>query len=209
MLTPLPERDRPDGDPPVGLGADHPMRVVTREAAFDPSSWTADRKAEVAALFDGLAPEWNTRDFPGRDKPLHDAIERGGPFPTGPCVEVGAGTGLATPVIEAAFGPVLAVELSWEMSRLARAGLRLLADGSCLPVADGSVAAIVLQNMFLFPGEVDRVLRPDGVLVWVNSRGEDTPIHLPATDVQAALGDGWDGVASRAGWGTWAVFRRA
>lgn len=208
MLTELPELDRPEGDPPAGLAADHPMRVVTREAAFDPASWTADRKAEVATLFDGLAPEWHTRDTPGRELPLQDALDRGGPFAPGLCVEVGAGIGLATPLLEATFGPVLAVELSTEMARLATAGMRVIADGSVLPLAPGAAAVIVLQNMFLFPAEVDRVLAPGGALVWVNSRGEDTPIHLPAADVGRALGAGWRGVASRAGWGLWSVWRR-
>jgi len=54
------------------------------------------------------------------------------------------------------------------------------------------------------------VLASTGVLVWVNSRGTGTPIHLPADDVDRALGGGWDGVASAAGWGTWSVhWRRA
>ena len=63
--------------------------------------------------------------------------------------------------------------------------------------------------MFLFPAEVDRVLAPEGVVVWVNSRGSETPIHLTADEVDRALPGHWDGVASRAGWGTWSVHRRA
>jgi hypothetical protein len=55
---------------------------------------------------------------------------------------------------------------------------------------------------------VARVLAPDGCLVWVNTSGEQTPIYLPADDVVAALGDGWTGVASEAGTGTWCVARR-
>ena len=45
----------------------------------------------------------------------------------------------------------------------------------------------MLVNCFLFPDEVDRVLAPDGVVVWVNSSGAETPIHLPSDDVVAAL----------------------
>jgi hypothetical protein len=44
--------------------------------------------------------------------------------------------------------------------------------------------------------------------VWVNSSGDQTPIHLAASDVEATLPGAWDGVASRAGAGLWAVFRR-
>ena len=57
------------------------------------------------------------------------------------------------------------------------------------------------MNCFLFPAEVDRVLAPDGVVVWVNSSGAETPIHLPPDDVVAALPGGGTGVQSTAGVG--------
>ena len=57
----------------------------------------------------------------------------------------------------------------------------------------------MLVNCFLFPEEVDRVLAPDGVVVWVNSSGAETPIHLPPDDVAAALPGRWTGVESTAG----------
>ena len=53
----------------------------------------------------------------------------------------------------------------------AEPGHRVLADGARLPLADGAASAVVLVNCFLFPAEVDRVLGPDGVVVWVNSSG--------------------------------------
>ncbi|MCU1496150.1 MAG: hypothetical protein JWM47_103, partial [Acidimicrobiales bacterium] len=53
------------------------------------------------------------------------------------------------------------------------------------------------------------VLGADGVVVWVNSSGDQTPIYLPAEDVAAALPGGWTGVASGAGAGLWCVLRRA
>ena len=62
--------------------------------------------------------------------------------------------------------------------------------------------------MMLFPDEVRRVLRNAGSVVWVNSIGERTPIHLSAAAVAEALGDGFEVSASRAGWGTWAVATR-
>ena len=36
-----------------------------------------------------------------------------------------------------------------------------------------------------------------------------TPIYLPADDVERALPGRWRGTDSEAGWGTWAVLRRA
>jgi hypothetical protein len=52
-------------------------------------------------------------------------------------------------------------------------------------------------------------LTSEGALVWVNTAGDRTPIHLTADDVEAALPGPWDGIASEAGWGTWAVLRRS
>jgi hypothetical protein len=64
-------------------------------------------------------------------------------------------------------------------------------------------------NMILFPDEVDRILRPNGRVVWINTLGDQTPIHLPPDDVATALPGDWDGVTARAGVGLWAVFRRS
>ncbi len=214
MLTDLPILIPGEGEPPTGLGADHPMRVVTREAAHDPASWTPQRCAEVAALFDSLAPEWNTRDVPGREAPLLDALHRG--LDAAPdlehhlAVDIGAGTGLFTTELAERFPLLLAVDIAGEMLRRMPEGpaVRLQADAHDLPFADGSVDALVLINCFLFPREVDRVLAPHGALVWVNSRGTDTPIHLPSHEVDEVLPGAWDGVASQAGWGTWSVHWR-
>ena len=69
--------------------------------------------------------------------------------------------------------------------------------------------AVLMVNMLLFPSEVDRVLAPDGVVVWVNTRGDQTPIHLPPDDVATALPGEWTGVTARAGAGLWATLRRS
>jgi len=87
--------------------------------------------------------------------------------------------------------------------------MRVQGDASRLPTPDGAVDVLVLANAFLFPAEVERALSPTGVVVWVNSRGTGTPIHLLATEVDAALPGEWAGVASTAGWGTWSVHWRS
>jgi SAM-dependent methyltransferase len=205
-----------EGHQPTGQGnADHPMRTMTRRAAgLHPPAWDATARAEVAAYFDGMAADWHTRTSPERDAVVVDALERGLPDDLGSadvCVELGSGIGAYTPLLAQRWHRVLAVEVALEMLLLAppAPGHRLLADGASLPLSDGSASAVVLVNCFLFPAEVDRVLAADGVVVWVNSSGADTPIHLPADDVAAALPGRWTGVRSGAGVGLWCVLRRA
>lgn len=215
MITDLPGTIAPAaGDAPPGLAADHPMRAVTRAVAFDPGAWDVQMRQQVADLFDSLADEWSTRDIPGREAPVVDAFDRGlGAAPPAlrrVGLDIGAGNGLHTRYL-APHLPVLAsVDLSLEMLVRAPAAPahRLQADASVLPVADACVDVLVLCNAFLFPAEADRVLAPEGVVVWVNSRGPGTPIHLLATEVEDALPGAWDGVASTAGWGTWSVHWR-
>ncbi len=196
--------------PPAGAGAEHPMRQVTVRVAADPASWDDALRAEVAAFFDELADEWHTRASQHRHEPVLDALTRGGTI-RGPVLEVGSGTGLTTALLCEVLGEaVVALDLSWEMLRRApaEAGARLQADASRLPVRPGSLGTIVLENAFLFGPEVDAALAPDGAVVWINSNGSRTPIHLPVEEVAASLPGEWGGVASEAGWGTWGVLRR-
>ncbi len=197
-------------DPDKWDGPEHPMRVVTRETAFAAESWTDERRLKVQSVFDGLAPQWHTRHADSRLLPLHDALERG-EVATGVCLELGCGTGPATEILAGHFGTSIAIDLSWEMlSRaVAAPGGRVRADAGTLPFADASADTIVLMNMLLFPTEMERVLRPGGTIVWVNSRGAGTPIHLSAEDLVAALPGAWQAKSALAGPGTWAVARRA
>lgn len=214
MITELPIVIPGAGEAPSGLGSDHPMRQVTRAVAFEADGWTAERREQVVTLFDQLADEWNTRDVPGREAPLLDALHRG--LDAAPALEhhlavdIGAGTGLFVRELADRFPLLVAVDISSEMIRRTPAELarRVQADAHDLPLADHSVDALVLVNCFLFPAEVERVVAPHGVVVWVNSRGTDTPIHLTADEVDQALPGDWTGVASMAGWGTWSVHWR-
>ena len=204
-----------EGHVSSGLGSDdHPMRIMTRRAAglLDPP-WDDQARFEVATFFDGLAPEWHTRTGPARDAVVADALARGLPARHGVgdlCVELGSGIGAYTPKLAAHWSRVLATEVSLEMLRLAPGdvGYRVLADGARLPLESGAADAVVLVNCFLFPAEVERVLAPAGVVVWINSSGNETPIHLPPDDVVAALPGRWTGVRSQAGLGLWCVLWR-
>jgi SAM-dependent methyltransferase len=129
----------------------------------------------------------------------------------GRALEIGSGTGLGTAWLSARYDLLVAVELSSEMLRHSPPdpASKVQADAAALPVASGSVDAVILVNMLLFPAEVARVLKPDGALVWVNTSGDRTPIHLSADEVDEAMPGDWNGLASEAAWGTWAVLRRA
>lgn len=210
MITHLPPV-REVIEPEPFAGPDHPMRRLTRDIAFGLATWDDDRAQSVAEIFDGLAATWTAdRDAPTHVVPLADAIDRGGAA-GGRCVELGSGTGLATPLLVERYGSAISVDLSLEMLRGSPGTLapRVRADSAHLPLPDAAVDVLVLVNMLLFPDEVDRVLAPSGSLVWVNSIGDQTPIHLPAEQVAAALPGSWQGQASHAGTGTWAVLRRS
>lgn len=207
----LPDLAIPGHQPSRPDGADHPMRVMTRRAAgLQAPPWDAGARHEVATLFDGLAPEWHTRTSPERARVVTDALDRGQVGPGATALELGSGIGAYTATLGARFGAVVAMDLSLEMLRLAAdgPGHRVLADAHRLPLTDASVDAVVLVNMLLFPDEVDRVLRPCGFVVWVNSSGEATPIHLMPEEVVDALPGPWTGTWARAGTGLWTVLRR-
>lgn len=194
--------------------AEHPMRIATRRAAgLDPRGWTGELRSEVIEFFDGLAHEWHTRATPERLAVVTDALTRGlDPLRIrrGVAVEIGSGIGIYSGLVAQRFPSALAIDLSREMLQRAPAGPshRVQADGARLPLRDASVSAVILINAFLFPAEVDRVLSPDGALLWVNMSGEYTPIYLSADDLIARLPGTWTGVASGAGEGTWCVLRR-
>jgi SAM-dependent methyltransferase len=186
------------------------MQELTRAIALEPGAWTPDRKAHIASLFDAMAAGWRERDRPERHEALADALARGGPYPSGWCAEVGSGTGNATADLRRAFDDVVSLDLSGAMLQLASQEHRLLqSDASALPVRTGSVSVVALVNMFLFPAEVARVLADDGVLLWVSTNGDATPIYLPPADVVHALPGAWEGVTAGAGWGVWCTARRA
>ena len=202
-----------EGHHSSGLGNErHPMRIVTRQVAgLASGEWDSQTSDQVVAAFDALAPEWHTRTSPQRTAVVEDALNRGlGLRRDSLAVEVGAGIGTYSGLLAERFDEVLAVDISLEMIRLAPEDRshRLVGDGAMLPVRNGSADAVVMINAFLFPAEVSRVLRGGGVVVWVNSSGDQTPIHLSTDDVVSSLPFPVEGVEARAGVGTWCVLTR-
>jgi SAM-dependent methyltransferase len=210
----LPPLEIPGHESSGAGGPDHPMRVATRRAAgLDAAGWTAELRDDVQHFFDGLAAEWHTRASAERFAIVTDALVRGlDPIKRldGAAVEIGSGIGTYSNLLAQRFATVAAIDLSFEMLKRAPNGpaYRIQADGARLPLRDRSAAAVVLINAFLFPDEIERVLCPDGVLVWVNSSGERTPIYLSVDDLVGRLTGEWSGVSSRAGAGHWCVLRR-
>ena len=205
FLTPV----DPDNLPREGAaGPSHRMRRVTREVAFQ-GQWSKARAAKVGELFDSLAPEWHLRAGPERDRVVSDALTRGR-VQEKRCLEIGSGTGLGTSVLATHFNELIALDIAPEMLKRAPRPLapRVLGDASCLPFANRSLPAVALINALLFPEEVERVLVHEGSLIWVNTNGPATPIHLSAEDLLSALAGSWTGIASQVGRGTWCVARR-
>ena len=190
------------------------MRIMTRRVAgLDAVGWDGKARAEVVEVFDALAPEWHTRSSPQRTAVVLDAFERGlggNTVDNQVAIEVGSGIGSYSALIANRFDIVLSVDVSAEMVRHAPVGptYRVLADSGLLPISDRSADSVIAINAFLFPHEVARVLRVGGTLIWVNSSGEETPIHLSTDDVVTVLPFPVDGRESRAGVGTWCVLRR-
>ncbi|MFE5194612.1 class I SAM-dependent DNA methyltransferase [Streptomyces sp. NPDC056601] len=198
-----------DDKPLPSTGTAEVFRVFARDLAAGRRSWDGETARFIADQFDQMAAEWDTTLATGRDEPLRDALERGGPFPGGVCLELGSGTGLFTELLRSEFSRVISVDLSEQMLRQAvgRSPTRVRADAAALPLADAQVSVVAAIDMLLFPAEIVRVLAPNGVLLWINQLGEDGPLHLPATDVADALPGDWQAVGADAGWGSWAVLR--
>ena len=222
-LIRLPDDDSEHGavvEPDSGVGDEHPMRRVTRQVAFE-DGWSAGRARKVADLFDGMAAGWDgPRSGLVRTAPIRDALARGDMRPEGRWLELGAGTGVGTrilaPALAAAGGSMVAVDLALEMLKRSptKAAPLLQGDASGLPFADGVFDGVAMINMLLFPSEVDRVLTAHGGrLLWINTSGDRTPIHLSAEDFLSALPGAdrglWSAIWARSGTGFWVVATRS
>jgi hypothetical protein len=198
-------------EPEQFAGPNHPMRTLTRAVAFG-EPWTRDHADRVAGVFDGLAVGWSVQNIDDtKAAPVRDALERGDVPTPGAWLELGSGTGAGTRILSGIVGSLIATDLSAEMLQHAPPELapRVRADASMLPYRDRSFDAVLMINMLLFPYEVERVLHNAGTVVWVNTLGDQTPIHLPPDDVLAALPGRWTGRTASAGTGFWLTATRA
>ena len=197
-------------DPEPFAGPDHPIRQLTRAVAFG-KEWKPEHAERMSKLFNDLAPDWSADHVDAtKAAPVRDALERGEVPLAGSWLEVGSGTGAGARVLDGQVGSLVCTDLSGGMlSHAPDLAPRAQSDASALPFNADSFDALLLINMLLFPAEVDRVLRPEGTLLWVNTLGDQTPIHLPAVDVLEALPGDWVGMTARAGTGFWLTAHRA
>lgn len=190
------------------------MRHITRDVVYK-NLWNSNLVEEVKKLFDEKASEWSTtRNIPSRGIPVLDALERGEVYGE-KVVDLGAGTGLATQLLVNKFESVVALDISKEMIKnsVTPETPQVCADGCCLPFASNSIDVFLVMNMILFPNEIERCLKDEGFLVWVSSRGSETPIYLPpeeVIDLMSANSEvSWFGVSAYALEGSWLVARRS
>jgi SAM-dependent methyltransferase len=198
-------------EPDAFAGPDHPIRKLTRAMALG-EPWTSDDATRIGTLFDGLAPEWSEKHVDEvKRAPVEDALVRGDVPLDADWLEVGSGTGAGARTVAHRVRSFVATDLSFGMLEHAPAELAPLvqSDASALPFANQSFDVILMINMILFPGEVDRVLRPSGRVLWANTLGDQTPIHLSPDDVLAALPGEWAGRTAHAGTGFWLTAGRA
>jgi ubiquinone/menaquinone biosynthesis C-methylase UbiE len=171
-------------------------RIVTDAVVRSPSLWRVLR-GRTRAMFDELAPTWETRIGPHHVAALSLALAE--LPPPARSLDVGTGTGVAAQTVAQRFPDAVvdAVDLSPAMVAQAQAKLPAelaarvrvqVADASELPFDDGAFELVTLANMIPFFDELARVTAPAGAIVFSFSRGAETPIHVPADRLRRELG---------------------
>ena len=171
-------------------------RLVTDVVVRRPELWRLLR-GRTRTMFDELAPTWQARIGPHHVGALSLALAEVQP-PT-LALDVGTGTGVAAQTVARSFPgvQVVGVDLSPGMIEEARALLppelapRVryeVADASALPFDDRAFELVTLENMIPFFDELVRVTAAAGAIVVSFSRGDETPIYVPADRLRRELG---------------------
>ena len=170
-------------------------RLVTDAVVRSPGLWRLLR-GRTRAMFDELAPTWETRIGPHHVAALSLALAE--LMPPARALDVGTGTGVAAQTVARRFtgAQVVGVDLAPAMAAQAKALLPAelasrvrfeVADASELPFDDGAFELVTLANMIPFFDELARVTAPAGAIVFSFSRGAETPIHVPAERLRREL----------------------
>jgi ubiquinone/menaquinone biosynthesis C-methylase UbiE len=162
-------------------------RLVTDAVVRRPAVWRLVRRP-LRAMFDGLAPSWETRigehHLWALDRALADLP------PPRHVLDLGTGTGFVAKALAERYpqAEVTGVDLSPGMIHEAHQALRPelsgrvefeVGDAAALGHPDGAFELVVLSNMIPFFDELARVTATGGWLVLSFSRGDETPIYVP------------------------------
>jgi ubiquinone/menaquinone biosynthesis C-methylase UbiE len=162
-------------------------RLATDVVVRRPLLWRLLRR-RLAAMFDAIAPTWETRIREHHVAALRLALEE--IEPPRRVLDLGTGTGVAARAVASRFpeADVVGVDLSpgmiAEARKLLPAGLEgrvryEVGDASRLGFADGAFDLVTLSNMIPFFDELARVTASGGAVLVSNSRGAETPIYVP------------------------------
>jgi SAM-dependent methyltransferase len=171
-------------------------RFATDAVVRQPRLWAVFRRP-IRRTFDKLAPSWDAMRSEGNQGSLEAALDAV-PHPPRRVLDVGTGTGTAARAIAIRWpeaqvvGVDVAEGMIAEARRLLPEGLRDRvrfehADASALPFSAGSFDLVTLANMIPFFDEIDRVLAPGGVVAFIWSVGDETPIYGPPERLRAEL----------------------
>lgn len=206
-----PPADIPTAPPPQLNASNHSSRVALERVLADPDD--APAWDFLATSYAEMAAEW--RKWADSQQQWYDSPVRVGLPHTKPApwaFEVGCGTGEATVPLAGHTPLVISSDVNIAMvSRAVRPpnARFLVSDVRSLPLRDGSVPLLVGLNAVPHIKEFNRVIAPDGQLLWCTSFGPDTPLYVEPGRLFRLLGPGWVGEAGRAGHGEWMVLSRS
>jgi ubiquinone/menaquinone biosynthesis C-methylase UbiE len=170
-------------------------RMVTDAVVRRPLLWRLLRRP-LRAMFDGLAPTWETRIGPHHLRALELALVD--VPPPRQALDLGTGTGVVALALAERYpeAEVLGIDLSPGMIEEARRKVppelagRVsfeVGDAAALSSPDGAFELVVLSNMIPFFDELARVVAPGGTLLFSFSRGAETPIYVASERLREEL----------------------
>jgi SAM-dependent methyltransferase len=171
-------------------------RFVTDVVVRRPGLWRILRRP-LRAMFDGLAPTWETRIGPHHLEALELTLADV-PAPRR-VLDLGTGTGVVAQALAERYpdAEIVGIDVSPGMIDEARGtlspalGERVrfeVGDASALACDDANFDLVTLMNMIPFFDEIARVTAPGGTIVLSFSKGEQTPIYVPFETLRRELG---------------------
>ena len=171
-------------------------RFAANVLVRSPRSWRFFR-ALTRRQFDSLAPRWDVIRMPEHLAPYERALDAL-PAPPRRALDLGTGTGAGAFAIARRFpqAEVVGLDLTEQMVDRARSKVpgelseRVrfdVGDASRLPYGDESFDLVAHANMFPFFDELERVLAPNGWVLFAFSSGAQTPIYVPFGRLRSEL----------------------